>query len=36
MYSLSLHYKEKPEESVGTCSRTTTPLESHLSRWQLS
>jgi len=26
MYLLSLHYKEKHEQSVGTCSRTTTPV----------
>ena len=36
MYSLSLHYKEKHEKSVGTCSRHTTPLGGSCLRWQLS
>jgi len=31
MYSVSLHYKEKHEKNVRTCSRTTIP-----SGWQLS
>jgi len=36
MYSLILHYKEKHEKSVGTCSHPTTPLGWHLSGWRLS
>jgi len=36
MYSLSLHYKEKREKSVGKCSRPTILLGWQLSEWQLS
>jgi len=36
MYSLSLHYKEKHEKSMGTCFRPTIPLGWQLSGRQLS